>query len=72
MEEKEYVINEIKALIETNNNSVTEINPKLLDYFTLEELYDIKDNLIRKKEEFQATTKEYVEEIYEKTKKVEI
>ncbi len=67
MEEKEYVINEIKTLISVAGEKV-DINPKLLDYFDLEELYDIKDNLIRKKERFKENNKDYLEEIYEKTK----
>lgn len=71
MEEKEYIINEIKSLISSTGETV-DINPKLLDYFDLEELYDIKDNLLRKKEEFQDKNREYLEEIYEKTKVNEI
>lgn len=71
MEEKEYVINEIKTLISVAGEKV-DINPKLLDYFDLEELYDIKDNLIRKKERFKENNKDYLEEIYEKTKINEI
>lgn len=67
MEEKEYVINEIKSLISVSGESV-DINPKLLDYFDLEELYDIKDNLNRKKEEFHKNNQTFLEEIYEKTK----
>lgn len=67
MEEKEYVINEIKSLISISGEKI-DINPKLLDYFDLEELYDIKDNLIRKKEQFKENNKDYLEEIYEKTK----
>lgn len=67
MEEKEYVINEIKSLISVSGEEI-DINPKLLDYFDLEELYDIKDNLIKKKEQFKENNKDYLEEIYEKTK----
>ena len=71
MEEKEYVIEEIKSLISTTGEQV-EINPKFLDFFDLEELYDIKENLLRKKEQFRENNKEYLEEIYEKTKINEI
>lgn len=67
MEEKEYVINEIKSLISVSGEKI-DINPKLLDYFDLEELYDIKESLIRKKEQFKENNKDYLEEIYEKTK----
>jgi len=71
MEEKEYVIDEIKSLISTTGEQ-TEINPKFLDYFDLEELYDIKENLLRKKEQVRENNKEFLEEIYEKTKINEI
>jgi hypothetical protein len=71
MEEKEYVIDEIKSLISTTGEQ-TEINPKFLDYFDLEELYDIKENLLRKKEFVRENNKEFLEEIYEKTKINEI
>lgn len=71
MEEKEHVINEIKTLISVSGEKI-DINPKLLDYFDLAELYDIKDNLNRKKEEFRENNKDYLEEIYEKTKINEI
>ncbi|WP_419764908.1 MAG: hypothetical protein ACNI28_00655 [Arcobacter sp.] len=71
MEEKEYVIDEIKSLISTTNEK-TEINPKFLDYFDLEELYDIKENLLRKKELVRENNKDFLEEIYEKTKINEI
>ena len=62
MEEKEYVINEIKSLISVSGEKI-DINPKLLDYFDLEELYDIKESLIRKKEQFKENNKDYLEEI---------
>lgn len=71
MEEKEYVINEIKSLISTTGEKI-EINPKFLEYFDLEELYDIKENLLRKKEFVRENNKEFLEEIYEKTKINEI
>ncbi|PLY11281.1 MAG: hypothetical protein C0626_01550 [Arcobacter sp.] len=71
MEEKDYIINEIKSLISSTGEQ-TEINPKFLDYFDLEELYDIKENLLRKKELVRENNKEFLEEIYEKTKINEI
>ena len=71
MEEKNYVIDEIKSLISTTGEEI-EINPKFLEYFDLEELYDIKENLLRKKEQFRENNKEFLEQIYEKTKINEI
>ncbi|WP_375723926.1 hypothetical protein LXN10_00055 [Arcobacter sp. KX21116] len=71
MEEKEYVIDEIKSLISSTGEKI-DINPKFLDYFDLEELYDIKENLLSKKENFRENNKDFLEQIYEKTKINEI
>lgn len=71
MEEKEYLISEIKSLIAVGDEAI-DINPKLLDYFDLEELYDIKEKLEDRKTNFQKNNQDYLDEIYEKTKKVEI
>jgi hypothetical protein len=71
MEEKEYVIDEIKTLISYSGEKI-DINPKFLDYFDLEELYDIKENLLSKKENFRENNKDFLEQIYEKTKINEI
>jgi len=59
------LIEEIKKLIATENETI-DINPNYLEYFELEELVDIKDELLRKKQTIEASTKDYVEEIYEK------
>lgn len=72
IEEKEILIEEIKNLISSVKNDVIEINPNYLEYFSLEELEEIKNNLSYKKENFHEQTKEFVDELYEKTKKVEI
>lgn len=71
MEEKEYIISEIKSLISVSGESV-DIEPKLLDYFDLEELYNIKEQLEEKKEKFRENSQDYLDSIYEKTKKIEI
>ncbi len=72
MEEKEIIINEIKELITSAKGDVVEINPNYLDYFSFEELQEIKDNLLVKKTNYQEHSKEFVDELYEKTKKVGI
>lgn len=72
MEEKESLIEEIKALISSVEEDLVEINPNYLDYFSIEELYEVRDNLVYKKENFHEQTKEFVDELYEKTKKIEI
>lgn len=72
MEEKEVLIEEIKELISTTKEDVVEINPNYLEYFTPDELEEIKANLLYKKENYHEQTREFVNELYEKTKKVEI
>jgi hypothetical protein len=69
--EKKEIIEEIKALIGSEEESV-DINPKYLDYFSYEELEDIKNKLLFKKQHYHQHTKEFVDELYEKTKKVGI
>ena len=65
MEEKAELIEEIKILIAIDGESI-DINPNYLEYFQLEELEEIKRDLLAKKETIKDTTKEYVEELYEK------
>ena len=62
---KNELIEEIKLLI-SSDGSTTEINPNYLEYFSLEELEEMKDDLIFKKENIVASTKDYVDELYEK------
>jgi len=62
---KNELIEEIKSLI-TVDGTKTEINPNYLEYFTLEELEEMKTDLLSKKENIIASTKEYVDELYEK------
>jgi hypothetical protein len=59
------LIEEIKHLISVDGTS-TEINPSYLEYFTQEELEEMKDDLLLKKLNVVETTKEYVNELYEK------
>lgn len=66
--EKEDLIEEIKILISTNKEESIEINPDFLQYFELEELIEIRDNLIIKKSKIRESTFDYLDELYEKTK----
>ena len=66
--EKEKIIEEIKMLIASSKNDMIEINPSFLDYFEIEELNQIKEQLIVKKNKIRETTFEFLDEIYEKTK----
>ena len=62
---KAELIEEIKHLISVDGTE-TQINPNYLDYFTQEELIEMKEDLLFKKMNVVETTKEYIDEIYEK------
>ena len=69
---KKQIIENIKKLIKINPEDSIEINPKYLEYFELEELLDIQKRLEYKKENISKLSVDYLEEIYQKTKKDEI
>lgn len=69
---KEILINDIKDLIKTNKEESIEINPKFLDYFLLEELESIRDDLVLKKLRQKEDNSLFLDEIYEKIKKDKI
>lgn len=65
---KNEVVEEIKSLIAISKDDIIEINPDFLQYFDLEELISIKENLIIKKSKIRENTFDYLDELYEKTK----
>ena len=69
---KTQIIENIKQLIKINPNDTIEINPNYLEYFDAEELLDIQKQLEFKKENISKITNNYLDEIYQKTKKDEI
>ena len=69
---KQILIEEIKELIKINPNDSIEINPKYLEYFDEEELLNIQTELEKRKENISKISNNYLDEIYEKTKKDEI
>jgi DNA replicative helicase MCM subunit Mcm2 (Cdc46/Mcm family) len=69
---KKELIEEIKELIKVNPNDSIEINEKYLEYFDEEELLDIKNRLLARKENISKISNTFLDEIYEKTKKDEI
>jgi hypothetical protein len=58
---KEELLEEIKILI-GSDGSTTHINPDLLNYLQIEELIDIRDNLIRSKQDYS----DMLDDIFEK------
>ncbi len=71
-QEKEVLIQDIKVLINSTDEPLVEINPKFLDYFTNDELVALKEDLIYKKKNFMQNNAQWLNEIYEKTKKDEL
>ena len=69
---KKQIIENIKKLININPEDSIEINPNYLEYFDEEELLDIQKKLEFKKENISKLRVDYLDEIYEKTKKDEI
>jgi len=69
---KKELIEQIKELIKTNKNETIDINPNYLEYFQEEELENIIKQLNGRKENISSITSDYLDEIYDKTKKNEI
>ena len=69
---KTQIIENIKKLIKINPEESIEINPNYLDYFDVEELLDIQKQLEFRKENISKISNNYLDEIYQKTKKDEI
>ena len=69
---KNEIIENIKKLIKINPNDSIEINPNYLEYFDIEELLDIQKQLEYKKNNISKISNNYLDEIYQKTKKDEI
>jgi len=69
---KEQLIEQIKDLIKINKNETIDINPNYLEYFQEEELENIIKQLNHRKDNISTITSNYLDEIYDKTKKDEI
>lgn len=69
---KTQIIENIKKLIKINPEESIEINPNYLEYFDVEELLDIQKQLEFRKENISKISNNYLDEIYQKTKKDEI
>lgn len=61
---KEELIEKIKELISCDGSKV-DINPNYLEYFQIEELAEIKDQLENVKETKSSISKDYLDEIYD-------
>jgi hypothetical protein len=66
MEDKQELIEEIKSLIDTNSESTTQINVKYIDFFEYDELVEIRDGLLGKKENQHQDSNDFLDEIFNK------
>lgn len=66
MEEKQQLIEEIKKLIDENYSSSTTINIKYIEYFELDELIEIRNNLLGKKENARENSLTFLDDIFNK------
>lgn len=64
---KEQLIDDIKHLISVDG-SITHINPSYLEYFDMEELLSVKDELESKKKNIDLISNDFLDELYEKCK----
>ncbi len=60
---KEDIIEEILFLVSTKGEDI-DFNKKYIQYFELDELMEIKNNLLNNKEQNKTSTKDYLDEIF--------
>lgn len=70
-ENSQLLIEEINELMKYNKNDDSSLSPFALKYLDLDELIDIRDNLLRSRKYLKEETIKWFDELYEKTKKDE-
>jgi len=60
---KEELIEKIKLLISSNNKPLS-FNKNYINYFEIDELLEIRDVLLNKKEQNKTPSKDYLDEIF--------
>ena len=65
VDKKQDLIDEIKHLISVDGSEI-DINPHYLEYFEIEELQDIRDELLNKKIHQDKISNDYLDELYVK------
>jgi hypothetical protein len=66
VEDKQELIEEIKSLIDMNSQSITQINVKYIEFFEYDELVEIRDSLLGKKENHHQDSNDFLDEIFNK------
>jgi hypothetical protein len=62
---KKELIDQILALINTNDNKKIDFNPNYIEYFEEDELIEIRDILLGKKESNKKPSRELIDDIFE-------
>jgi hypothetical protein len=63
---KEELIDEILLLINTNDNKKINFNPNYIEYFEVDELIEIRDVLLNKKEQNKTPSRDLIDDIFAK------
>jgi len=63
---KEELISEILVLINTNDNTKIDFNPNYIEYFEQDELIEMRDLLLGKKEQNKTPSRDLIDDIFDK------
>ena len=63
---KEELIKEILLLINTNDTTKIDFNLNYIEYFELDELIEIRDILVNKKEQNKTPSRDLIDDIFNK------
>ena len=63
---KQELIDEILLLINTNEKTKIDFNPNYIQYFELDELIEIRDVLLNKKEQNKTPSRDLIDDIFDK------
>jgi hypothetical protein len=63
---KEELISEILSLINTNDSNTIDFNPNYIEYFEIDELIEIRDLLLGKKEQNKKPSRDLIDDIFDK------
>ena len=63
---KQELIDEILLLINTNDKSKIDFNLNYIEYFELDELMEIRDVLLNKKEQNKKPSRDLIDDIFDK------
>ena len=62
---KQELIDEILLLINSNENKKIDFNPNYIEYFENDELIEIRDVLLNKKEQNKTPSRDLIDDIFD-------